>query len=250
MIVLFTDFGLEGPYCGQVEAVLQQQAPGVPVINLFSDLPAYDIQAAAYLLPAYAAGFPPATVFLCVVDPGVGGERPGAVIKADGCWFVGPDEGLFELLVRRASHLECWRLPRAHGASSSFHGRDVFAPVAARLARDGVLDAEVVAPGRYAQTDWPDELFQVVYIDHFGNAISGVRATALEPGALLEINGHSLRAARTFSDVPEAEAFWYANSSGLVEIAVNRGRASEVLGARTGMPIVLRHPPGRGPARH
>ncbi len=244
MIVLFTDFGLEGPYIGQVEAVLQQLAPGVPVIRLFSDLPAFDIQAASYLLPAYVADFPPATVFLCVVDPGVGGERPGAVLKADGCWFVGPDEGLFELLARRASQLECWRLPRTPGASSSFHGRDVFAPVAARLARDGVLDAEVVAPGRYPQTDWPDELFQVVYIDHFGNAISGVRATALEPEALLEINGYPLRAARTFCDVPEAQAFWYANSSGLVEIAVNRGRASEVLGARTGMPIVLRHPPG------
>jgi len=244
MIVLFTDFGLEGPYIGQLEAVLQQQAPGVPVIRLFSDLPAFDIQAAAYLLPAYAAGFPPGTVFLCVVDPGVGGDRPGAVLMADGRWFVGPDEGLFELLARRARELACWRLPRAQGVSSSFHGRDVFAPVAARLAREVALDAEVVAPGRYPQTDWPDELFQVVYIDHFGNAVSGVRATALEPDALLEINGHLLHAARTFSAMPAGEAFWYANSSGLAEIAVNRGRASEVIGARTGMPILLRHPSG------
>jgi S-adenosylmethionine hydrolase len=240
MIVLFTDFGLEGPYCGQVKAVLQQQAPGVPVINLFSDLPAYDIKAAAYLLPAYAAGFPPGTVFLCVIDPGVGGERPAAVLKADGCWYVGPDEGLFELLARRAYRLECWRLPRAQGVSSSFHGRDVFAPVAARLARDGVLDTGVMVTGRIPQTGWPDELFQVVYIDRFGNAISGVRAAALTAGARLEINGHPLRAAATFSDVREGEAFWYPNSSGLVEIAVNRGRASEVLGVRTGMPIERR----------
>ncbi len=244
MIVLFTDFGLEGPYIGQMEAVLLQQAPGVPVIKLFSDLPACNIQAAAYLLPAYAAGFPLGTVFLCVVDPGVGSDRPGVVLKADGCWFVGPDEGLFELLARRARALECRRLPRAQGVSSSFHGRDVFAPVAARLARDGVLDADVETPGRYPQTDWPDELFQVVYIDHYGNAISGVRARALEADALLAINGQPLRAARTFSDVPEGEAFWYPNSSGLVEIAVNRGRASEVFGARVGMPIVLRHPRG------
>lgn len=70
MIFLFTDFGLEGPYTGQVQAVLQQQAPGVPVITLFADLAPFDIQAAAYLLPAYAAGFPPGSVFLCVVDPG------------------------------------------------------------------------------------------------------------------------------------------------------------------------------------
>jgi S-adenosylmethionine hydrolase len=244
MIVLFTDFGLEGPYIGQMEAVLQQQAPGVPVIRLFSDLPAFDIQAAAYLLPAYAAGFSPATVFLCVVDPGVGGERPGAVLKADGRWFVGPDEGMFELLARRASRLECWRLPRTHGVSNSFHGRDVFAPLAARLAREGRFDAGDAVPAGYPQTSWPDELFQVVYIDHFGNAISGVRATALQADALLEINGHALRAARTFSDVAAGEAFWYANSSGLVEIAVNRGRASELLGVRTGMPIVLCDPSG------
>ncbi len=244
MVVLFTDFGLEGPYSGQVEAVLLLQAPGVPIIRLFSDLPSHDIQAAAYLLPAYAAGFPPGTVFLCVVDPGVGGDRPGVVLEADGRWYVGADEGLFELLARRARTLTYWRLPPARGVSSSFHGRDVFAPVAARLARDGVPGGGAVVAQRSPRSGWPDELFQVVYIDHFGNAISGVRATALPADALLEINGHVLRAARTFSDVPGGEAFWYPNSSGLVEIAVNRGRASEVLGARTGLPITLHGPPG------
>jgi S-adenosylmethionine hydrolase len=244
MIVLFTDFGLEGPYSGQLEAVLQQQAPGVPVIRLFSDLPAFDIQAAAYLLPAYAGGFPPGTVFLCVVDPGVGGERPGVLLEADGRWYVGADEGLFELLARRARTLTYRHLPPARGVSNSFHGRDVFAPVAARLARSGKPDAGAVVAQRCARSGWPDELFQVVYIDHFGNAISGVRATALQADAGLEINGHVLRAARTFSDVPGGEAFWYPNSSGLVEIAVNRGRASEVLGARTGMPIIPRDPTG------
>ncbi|MGB5177914.1 MAG: SAM-dependent chlorinase/fluorinase, partial [Gammaproteobacteria bacterium] len=89
MIVLFSDFGLEGPYTGQVQSRLLQLAPGVPVISLFSGLTPYGVQAAAYLLPAYSAGFPPATVFLCVVDPGVGSARPGVVMKADGRWYVG-----------------------------------------------------------------------------------------------------------------------------------------------------------------
>ena len=97
MIVLFTDFGLEGPYIGQVQAVLQQQAPTIAVINLFSDLSPFDIQAAAYLLPAYRCGFDSGSVFLCVVDPGVGGDRPAVVVRADGQWFVGPNEGLFAL---------------------------------------------------------------------------------------------------------------------------------------------------------
>ena len=95
---MFTDFGVEGPYVGQVQAVLHQLSPGIPVINLFSDLVPFDIQGAACLLPAYAAGFPTATVFLCVVvDPGVGGARPGVVVKAEGRWYVGPNEGLFAI---------------------------------------------------------------------------------------------------------------------------------------------------------
>ena len=234
MIVLVTDFGLEGPYVGQLQAVLQQQAPGVPVINLFSDLPPFDIQAAAYLLPAYVQGFPPGTVFVCVVDPGVGSARTGVVVGADGRWYVGPNEGLFALLARRADRIECRSLPEPAGASASFHGRDVFAPLAARLARGVAVDVEPLDVAALARPDWPDELFQVVYIDRFGNALSGVRADALDASAVLQVNGRQLRSARTFADVRPGEAFWYANSSGLVEFAVNRGRACELLDLQVG----------------
>jgi S-adenosylmethionine hydrolase len=234
MIVLFTDFGLEGPYTGQVQAVLQQQAPGMPVINLFADLAPFDVQAAASLLPAYTAGFPPATVFLCVVDPGVGSARPGVVVQADDRWFVGPNEGLFAMLARQSSKLECWELAAPDGVSASFHGRDVFAPVAARLARGGDVPGDSVAVSCLAQPDWPDELFRVVYIDRFGNAMTGVRASTVADGVMLEVNGQPVQEARTFSDVSPGEAFWYANANGLVEFAVNRGRADEVLGLKTG----------------
>jgi S-adenosylmethionine hydrolase len=239
MIVLFTDFGLEGPYTGQVQAVLNQQAPGMPVINLFSDLPPFAIQGAASLLPAYAAGFPPATVFLCVVDPGVGSARPAVVVHADDHWFVGPNEGLFALLARQSSKLECWQLAAPEGVSASFHGRDVFASVAARLALGGDVPGVPVAVSCLAQPDWPDVLFQVVYIDRYGNAITGVRASALAGDAVLEVNGRSLQRARTFSDASPGEAFWYANANGLVEFAVNRGRADEVLGLKTGTAFKL-----------
>ena len=234
VIVLFTDFGLEGPYSGQVRVVLQQQAPGTPVINLFSDLVPFDIQGAACLLPAYTAGFPPATVFVCVVDPGVGGARPGVVVKADGRWYVGPNEGLFAMLARQAGKLECWQLPESPGASVSFHGRDVFAPVAARLARGGKVPGELVPVNCLAQPDWPDDLFRVVYIDRFGNAITGVRAGAVTEGVVLEVHGHPVKMARTFSDVSPGAAFWYANANGLVELAVNRGRADAVLDLKAG----------------
>ena len=239
MIILFTDFGLEGPYTGQVQAVLQRQAPGVPVISLFADLTPFEIQAAAYLLPAYAAGFPPGSVFICVVDPGVGGARPGGLVRTDGRWYVGPDEGLFAILTRRARHAECWELPHPATASPSFHARDVFAPLAARLARDGSCGTASPASVAGARPEWPDELHQVVYIDRYGNAITGTRAVAVSGAGTLNINGHALSRARTFTDRPSGAAFWYANSSGLVEIAVNRGRADRQLDIAVGTPFEL-----------
>ena len=98
MIVLFTDFGLQGPYTGQMRAVLHQMVPGMPVIDLFADAPVGNPKASAYLLAAYAGWFAPGSVFLCVVDPGVGSARPPIIVEADGRWYVGPGNGLFELI--------------------------------------------------------------------------------------------------------------------------------------------------------
>src|SRR5215813_10875058 len=102
MIVLFTDFGLEGPYTGQVKTVLYQTAPGVAIVDLFADAPAGRPKPAAYLLAAYGTWFPPGTVLLAVVDPGVGGPRAAVIVEAGGRWYVGPDNGLFEIVIRRA----------------------------------------------------------------------------------------------------------------------------------------------------
>lgn len=239
MIVLFTDYGLEGPYTGQVEAVLQQQAPGMPVIRLFSDLTPFDIQGAAYLLPAYAMRFPPGTVFLCVVDPGVGGVRPGVVVHADGRWYVGPDEGLFELVRRRARTVTCQLLPENAGAAPSFHGRDVFAPAAAFIASNNRVPGGCEYSELPVRAVWPDDLARVVYIDRFGNAMTGLRAAVVPAAAGLVVNDHVIRRARTFSDVPEGEVFWYENANGLVEIAVNRGRADALPGIRIGADVSM-----------
>jgi hypothetical protein len=136
MIVLFTDFGLHGPYVGQMRAVLHQMAPGTPVIDLFADAPVGNPRASAYLLAAYAAWFSAGTVFLCVVDPGVGGVRPAIILEADGKWYVGPGNGLFELVQRRAETTQSFDITwHPERLSASFHGRDLFAPVAAILAR-------------------------------------------------------------------------------------------------------------------
>src|ERR1700756_401279 len=131
MIALFTDFGFQGPYTGQMKAVLHQMKPGVPTIDLFADAPAGNPKAAAYLLAAYAQWFAAPATFLCIVDPGVGGPRAPVILEADGRWFVGRDNGLFELVERRAAKTRSFDIAwRPKNLSASFHGRDLFAPVA------------------------------------------------------------------------------------------------------------------------
>lgn len=239
MIVLFTDFGLSGPYTGQMKAILRRQAPEIDIIDLFADAPIGNARAGAYLLAAYAAWFPAGTVFLCVVDPGVGGSRAPLMVEADGRWYVGPDNGLFEIVLRRAAQprvLEiAWRPAKL---SASFHGRDLFAPIAALLAKGETPPGHEHAPLRYA--DWPDDLGEIVYIDHYGNALTGMRAQELsETAALVLADGKRVAHAGTFSAVKPGEAFWYENSNGLAEIAVNLGRAAAVLGLETGSAVTI-----------
>ncbi len=240
IIVLFTDFGLEGPYTGQVKTVLHRIAPGVPVVDLFADLPPAKPQPAAYLLAPYGGWFPAGTVILAVVDPGVGGERAAVVVEADSRWYVGPDNGLFELVTRRADRTRTWEISvRPEALSASFHGRDLFAPAAGRLARGDPPAGRLRPEGILRRPDWPDDLPEVVYIDRFGNAIMGLRAALIPERARLAAAGRVLARRRTFSDVAEGEAFWYENSNGLAEIAVNAGRADATLGLAIGTPVAI-----------
>jgi len=237
MIVLFTDFGLTGPYSGQMKAVLRRAAPASDIIDLFADAPIGNPKAGAYLLAAYAAWFPAGTVFLCVVDPGVGGARAPLVIEADGRLYVGPDNGLFELVLRRAGAAQIKEITwRPDKLSMSFHGRDLFAPAAARLAAGEDLARRERAPLRFPQ--WPDDLAEIVYIDHYGNAMTGMRAASLAKATVLMIApDRRIAHAETFSAVKPGEAFWYENSNGLAEIAVNLGRADRALGLSIGSAV-------------
>src|SRR5262249_3938159 len=114
-----------------MKAVLCQMAPGIPAVDLFADAPVGNPRASGYLLAAYAEWFAAGTVFLAVVDPGVGGTRPAIILEADGRWYVGPGNGLFELVERRAPRRRSWDIDgKPEPLSASFHGRDLFAPVA------------------------------------------------------------------------------------------------------------------------
>ena len=240
MIIVFTDFGAHGPYLGQMRAVLRREAPGVPVVELMADAPRFNPQAAAYLLAALTPEFPPPCVFLCVVDPGVGTNRPAVVVEADGRIFVGPGNGLFELVARRAAAAR-WReiTWRPQRLSATFHGRDLFAPVAARLARGDKPQGEPKPLADLARPQWPDDLAQIIYFDDFGNAMTGLRAASLAPEARLHVGGLDLPRRRTFANSAKGEAFWYENAIGLAEIAVNQGSARVSLHLGPGDSVTL-----------
>jgi len=240
-IALVTDFGA-GPYVGQIRARLSQLVPNLPVIDLVQDLPPFRPDLAAYLLPALVRDMPQGTLYLCVVDPGVGGERAGLLVSSEGDWFLGPDNGLLSRIIARRPGAKVHRIGwRPQAVSASFHGRDWFAPAAARLCLGEPLELTQVVVQSLVGMDWPDELPAVVYADRFGNLMCGVRAGALPDGSRIRVKagGRVLEWARTFCEVVEGQPFWYEDSLGLLEIAVNQGRADRLLGLGPGDPIDL-----------
>lgn len=237
-IALVTDFGAGSPYVGQTLLRLAELVPEIQVVDLVSNLPSFRPDLSAYLLSALVRDVPDDTLFLCVVDPGVGGGRSVIHMEADGRWYVGPDNGLMSIVARHG-RVVCvrrvtWRPGRL---SASFHGRDLFCPVAGMLVRGERPESHSVDRESIVGSDWPDDLAKVVYADGYGNLISGMRASALSGEVRLRAAGRELAYARTFCEAPRGMAFWYENSFGLVELAVNQGRADLTLGLGAGDPI-------------
>jgi len=235
MIVLFTDFGWRGPYVGQMKAVLAQQAPSQAIIDLMHDAPVFSSRAAAYLLASLVEPFPKDTVFLAVVDPGVGSdERRPCVLKADGRWYVGPDNGIFNIIAKQSTEYTAWVIDwQPESLSDSFHGRDLFAPVAAQLA-SGQLPVMTATSLAQNPLDWPAELAEVIYLDSFGNAMTGLLGSRTSKDAVFMLSGKKIKYTRVFAEAEKDVPFWYVNSNGLVEIAMNQANAARTLGLEIG----------------
>lgn len=249
-IFLFTDFGRYGPYVGQMKAAIHGIAPALAVIDLCHDVAPFQARPAAYLLAALLPQLPTGSCVVAVVDPGVGTARRGLLLEADGIRLIGPDNGLLAAAALRARQA-AWRyLPEPpEAASATFHGRDWFAPLAARL--QGGESLTLQAPSAEDRIDgmaWPTDWDHIVYIDRYGNAVTGLRAGEIGTDAVLVL-GEETEAhhARTFGDVALGEAFWYINSCGLVEIAVNQGDAAREFGLAVGQGIRVRRRPGAVP---
>ena len=230
MIHLFTDFTTKGPYLGQMKAVIHRICPSTPVIDLIHDVPAFNIRSAAILLRQLSTYIAPSEILLAVVDPGVGtpSRRP-VIVEAGGRIYIGPDNGLFGLLPDVSMVREITDV--SNNVSISFHGRDIFAPVTARLAAGESFDSFSVSSEVPLSTVECTETF-VTYVDAYGNVFTSLSEADIEPGQTLRVGRRQIPWKATFAEASDGEVFWYVNSIGLVELAANKASATKVLGLR------------------
>ncbi len=235
-LVLFTDYGLEGPWVGLLHAVIQQGRPGAQIIDLQHDLPPFRPRGAGILLAAQRRWLPRGATVVAVVDPGVGTARGGLLVECEGVRLIGPDNGLLAPFFAGARYIRCidW-MPG--DIPATFHGRDWFVPAALRLLSGEALATTELSPSDCVGHDWPERLDEIIYIDRFGNLITGIPASSAPEGAQRRLAGHVLPYAHTFGEVSPGDAFWHRNSLGLIEIAVNQGSAAERFGLRVGDPV-------------
>jgi len=233
-IALVTDFG-NGPYTGQMHLALSALAEGVSIVSLVSDLVPFRPDLAGFLLPGLMQRMPSPTLYLCVVDPGVGSAREVLAARVGDDWLLGPDNGLLVPSIRREPGAQVYRVRwRPETLSDSFHGRDLFAPIAAMMTGGELPDALLVDLADLHGADWPMMLSKVCYVDAYGNLISGLWADAIPRHTRFEIDGFELGFARTFCEVSPGTPFWYQNAFGLLEIAANQTRADRLLALAPG----------------
>jgi S-adenosylmethionine hydrolase len=242
IITLLTDFGTADSYVAELKGVLLSRVPTAVLVDVTQDVAPGDIRSAAYLLGRVWHRFPPSTVHLAVVDPGVGTSRAALALRAHEQYFVAPDNGILTPVLRD-TEVEAVVLPTPATAAATFHGRDVFAPAAAQLAL-GVSLTELGLrfngiPERLAYTSPHQEgrwlVGEILYVDRFGTLITNLAAGLLPSQAVFEIDDLQVGPlVRTYTDVPPGGLLAYIGSDGTVEIAVRDGSAAERLGVGAG----------------
>lgn len=244
IITLTTDFGTSDGYVGAMKGVIARLAgtgPAPVVVDLAHDIPPGDIPHAAWVVATSTTEFPPGSIHVVVVDPGVGGARRDVIVRARGRWYVGPDNGVFAYVAEAYSEayaIENERF-RAEHVSRTFHGRDVFARAAAALASGedpASAGPKVKLAGRLPWGPRDPGRGRIVHVDRFGNLISDLPEA--EAGRAVVVAGATLRLVGTYEDVASREVLAYIGSAGTVEIAVRDGRADERLVPALGIAVV------------
>lgn len=251
IITLLTDFGEQDGYVGAMKGVILNEAPAASIIDISHNIPAQDIESAAWILPHYCFCYPRGTVHLAVVDPGVGTTREGLVAELDGCIFIGPDNGLFTWVYEQAEDRAVYTInsgvQRPGDCSATFHGRDIFAYVAALLISGKVrldqiatrTDAMVKGPWGAAEPQGNKILGRIVHVDHFGNLITNIEKSMIDAirgrSFLIRAGAETLNhVCRTYGVEEQGGLIALWNSMNLLELAVVGGAALDRTGLKRG----------------
>lgn len=257
LITITTDFGLQDEYVGLMKGVIHSINPGIPVIDLTHYIPPQDVEWTAYMIYYSYNYFPQGSIHVIVVDPGVGGSRPIKLLKLAGHYFLFPDNGVMTKLVNQHEPEEIWTVSNQDyflpQISNTFHGRDIFAPVAAHLSNG-------VHPNRLGETSkemktlsLPEPQVKaneitghIIHIDRFGNLITDIEKRMVDnlsvsyDSLAIHLSGETLSGIRkSYNEVKEGKALVIFGSKGLLEISVNKGSAANVLNMDKGDPVKI-----------
>jgi S-adenosylmethionine hydrolase len=261
LITLLTDFGSADYFVGAMKGVILSTNHDAHIVDVSHEIPAHDVASAAFTLLATYKSFPKRTVHVAVVDPGVGSERRGIVVQAGGQFFVGPDNGIFSYIYERESPFVVFELSKRkyfhNPVSQTFHGRDIFAPVAAALAngikpttlgkkiRDPVRLAPLAPEKRAADAGFAG---RIIHVDRFGNCVTNITRAELtksliDNGASLSIKGKRINSFRDFfaeTTTNRSKLFCIWGSAGFLEIAAANSSAAKLLKAKVGTDVFLK----------
>jgi len=261
MITLLTDFGVADYFVAAVKGVILKINPHVLIVDITHEVPAHDICSAAFTLGACYHNFPSGAIHLAIVDPGVGSGRAAIVVDAGGYFFVGPDNGIFSYVYARESSARVYQITfqdfMRRPLSATFHGRDIFAPVAGVLSRGVALEELGQEVDHYIKFEIPkpEETLEpgaiegrIIHIDHFGNCVTNFTNRELnfnrvsQHPAVMTIGSWKIDQFCTHFEqaTRKDELMAYPGSAEYWEIALWRGRAVELLGAEVGTKVILK----------
>jgi hypothetical protein len=250
-LALLTDFGASDWFAASMKGVILSLNPAASIVDITHDIPPGDVQSAAFCLVSCYSCFPQQTIFAVVVDPGVGSKRAAIAIRAGEYFFVGPDNGVLSAVAENFESIEirsienpaCFR----SGVSTTFHGRDIFAPTAARLSLGFPYDdlgpkrpemVRLIMP--VAETKDGKIIGTVLYVDRFGNLITNISPSLItSSNARLQIGNSAIPVCSCYADVAEGKVLAVVGSCGFIEISVNLGNAAKKLGLRVGDQVLI-----------
>lgn len=261
-VALLSDFGWKDSYVAEMKGALLSVNPAVNLVDLSHDIDPYNVAQAAYLIDQMAKTFPPGTVFVGVVDPGAGTTHTPLLLQTGaGKFYLGPDNGIFTLVLQREGFHQAWKLNNSAyfspaSMASTFHGRDVFAPAAGHLVNgvapgqlgDALNRSDLSLPGILQPIlAGANIIAEVIHIDRFGNVLTNLPrgfTPLLQEGKLAQITvnkqKHTTPLVKTFSDVKPGRLFLLYGSQGVLEIAQNQGSAAETLKAKVGDKVTIK----------